>query len=76
MDESIKAYSVFFMKNSKIIMEGKPKDVFKEVEIVKGAGLDVPQVTELSHRLNREGLNLPTDILTVDEMVVELCRLK
>ncbi|HOE57364.1 MAG TPA: energy-coupling factor transporter ATPase [Bacillota bacterium] len=76
MDEAIKADRVFVMKNSKIIMEGKPKDVFKEVEIVKGAGLDVPQVTELSHRLNREGLNLPTDILTVDEMVVELCRLK
>ena len=64
------------MKNGKIIMEGKPKDVFKEVETVKAAGLDVPQVTELSHRLNREGLQLSPDILTVEEMVVELCRLK
>ena len=50
--------------------------IFKEVETVKNAGLDVPQVTELCHRLRREGLKLSPDILTVEEMVVELCRLK
>ncbi|MDD3705865.1 MAG: energy-coupling factor transporter ATPase [Clostridiaceae bacterium] len=76
MDEAIKAGRIYVMKNGKIIMEGKPKEVFKEVETVKNAGLDVPQVTELSHRLSREGLTLPPDILTVEEMVVELCRLK
>jgi len=76
MDEAIQADRIYVMKNGKIIMEGKPKDVFKEVETVKAAGLDVPQVTELSHRLNREGLQLSPDILTVEEMVVELCRLK
>jgi len=76
MDEAIQADRIYVMKNGKIIMEGKPKEVFKEVETVKAAGLDVPQVTELSHRLNREGLQLSPDILTVEEMVVELCRLK
>ncbi|HRS20234.1 MAG TPA: energy-coupling factor transporter ATPase [Clostridia bacterium] len=76
MDEAIQADRICVMKNGRIIMEGKPKDVFKEVETVKAAGLDVPQVTELSHRLNREGLQLSPDILTVEEMVVELCRLK
>lgn len=76
MDEAIKADRICVMKNGKVIMEGKPKDIFKEVDKVKGAGLDVPQVTELSYRLNMEGLKLPLDILTVEEMVVELCRLK
>ncbi len=76
MDEAIKADRVCVMKSGKIIMEGKPKEIFKEVEKVKDAGLDVPQVTELSYRLNMEGIKLPLDILTVEEMVVELCRLK
>lgn len=76
MDEAIKADRICVMKNGKIIMEGKPKEVFREVDTVKNAGLDVPQVTELSHRLSREGLTLSPDILTVEEMVVELCRLK
>ncbi|MGI6585742.1 MAG: energy-coupling factor transporter ATPase [Gracilibacteraceae bacterium] len=76
MDEAIQADRIYVMKNGKIILEGKPKDIFKEVETVKNAGLDVPQVTELCHRLSREGLKLSPDILTVEEMVVELCRLK
>lgn len=76
MDEAIKADRICVMKSGKVIMEGKPKDIFKEVEAVKDAGLDVPQVTELSYRLSREGIKLPPDILTVEEMVVELCRLK
>lgn len=76
MDEAIRADKIYVMKNGRIIMEGKPKDIFKEVETVKGAGLDVPQVTELCYRLNKEGMKLPTDILTVEEMVVELCRLR
>ena len=76
MDEAIKADRICVMKSGKIIMEGKPKDIFKEVEVVKSAGLDVPQVTELSYRLSKEGIKLPPDILTVEEMVVELCRLK
>jgi energy-coupling factor transport system ATP-binding protein len=76
MDEAIKADKIYVMKNGRIMMDGKPKDIFKEVEAVKNAGLDVPQVTELSYRLSREGIKLPTDILTVEEMVVELCRLK
>jgi energy-coupling factor transport system ATP-binding protein len=76
MDEAINADRIYVMKNGKILMEGKPRDIFKEVKKVKEAGLDVPQVTELCYRLGREGINLPTDILTVEEMVVELCRLK
>jgi energy-coupling factor transport system ATP-binding protein len=76
MDEAIKADRICVMKSGKIIIEGKPKDIFKEVELVKNAGLDVPQVTELSYRLSKEGIKLPPDILTVEEMVVELCRLK
>ncbi|MGE5631139.1 MAG: energy-coupling factor transporter ATPase [Caulobacteraceae bacterium] len=76
MDEAIHADRIYVMQNGKIIMEGKPKDIFKEVEKVKKAGLDVPQVTELCYRLGHEGIKLPSDILTVEEMVVELCRLK
>ena len=39
-------------------------------------GLDVPEMTELALMLNRAGLPVATDILTVDEMVEEICRLK
>ena len=39
-------------------------------------GLDVPQVTELCYELRKEGININTNILNVDEMVNVLCQLK
>ncbi len=75
MDEAVYADRVIVMEDGKIALEGKPKDVFSKVEKLKELGLDVPGVTLLSHSLNKEGINISKDILTVDEMVSELCQL-
>ena len=64
------------MDSGKVIVEGKPREVFQNVEIMKNLGLDVPQMTELAYELNKSGVNIKSDILTIDEMVRELCQLK
>jgi len=76
MDEAVNADRIYVMEEGHIVMEGTPKEIFSKVDEIKKLGLDVPQVTELTHMLIKEGIDLPKDILTVDEMVVELCRLK
>ena len=76
MDEAVNADRIYVMEEGQVVMQGTPKEVFSKVEEIKAIGLDVPQVTELAHMLIDEGINLPSDILTVEEMVVELCRLK
>jgi energy-coupling factor transport system ATP-binding protein len=76
MDEAVQADRVLVMQSGEVIMHGTPKDVFVEIGKLKSVGLDVPQVTELCSRLQNAGINIPLDILTVDEMVVEICRLK
>ena len=76
MDEAVNADRVYVMEDGEIVIQGTPKEVFSKVREVKALGLDVPQITELAQMLIYEGLDLPPDILTVEEMVVELCRLK
>lgn len=76
MDEAVEADKVIVMQSGDVIMQGTPKQVFVEVDKLKSVGLDVPQITELCARLHKEGINIPLDVLTVEEMVVELCRLK
>ena len=76
MDEAVQADRVIVMQKGQIIMEGTPKQVFVEIDKLKEVGLDVPQVTELCSRLRKEGIDISPDVLTVEEMVVELCRLK
>jgi energy-coupling factor transport system ATP-binding protein len=76
MEEAVEADRIVVMDQGKVMMEGSPKEVFSNVSMMKKIGLDVPQVTELAYELNKSGLNLPMDILTIDEMVNALCMMK
>ena len=76
MDEAAEADRIVVMDDGKLIMGGTPKEVFSKVELMKKIGLDVPQVTELSYELSKEGINLDSKIINVDEMVNALCQLK
>lgn len=69
MDEAVDADRILVMEEGKIVLEGTPKQVFSQVEKMKQYGLDIPQVTELSYKLKNKGINIPLDILTVEEMV-------
>ena len=76
MDEAAKADRIVVMDKGKLILDGKPRDVFSNVEKMKSIGLDVPQVTELSYELQKAGINIDTRILDVNEMVNVICQLK
>ncbi|MBS7528195.1 energy-coupling factor transporter ATPase [Fusibacter paucivorans] len=75
MDEAIHADRVLVMDRGKIVMEGTPKQVFSKVDELRALGLDVPQVTLVSHKLKTMGYAVSDENLTVDELVAELCRL-
>ena len=63
---------IIVMEKGKRVIEGNPRDVFSQVEKIKEIGLDVPQVTELAYELKKEGFDIDTKILNVDELVNEL----
>lgn len=66
MDEAVQADRVIVVDDGKIKMDDTPQNVFSRVDEVKSLGLDVPQSTELIHRL---GLNSGETILNSDECV-------
>ena len=68
MDEAVKAKRVIVMDEGKIILDGTPKEVFVNVDTLKNAKLDVPEATELTHLLIKDGINLIKDILDIDEL--------
>lgn len=75
MDEVIGADKVFVMDQGKVVMSGKPREIFSRVEEIKSYGLEIPHATELAYRLRQKGLNLPKDILTREELVEAICQL-
>ena len=76
MDEAVRADKVFVIDDGDLVMQGTPKEIFSQVETLQKYGLDVPQVTEVAYLLRKEGIDLPADILTIEEMVGAICQLK
>ena len=76
MEEAAQADRILVIGDGELKMSGTPKEVFRNIDEVRACGLDVPEMTELARELNDCGLGLSCDILSVEEMVVELCRLK
>ncbi len=75
MEEAAKADRVIVMADGKIVMDDKPKKVFSRVEELKKLGLSVPQSTELIYILNKSGIKLDNEVLTIEECVEEILKL-
>lgn len=74
LDEAIHSDRIIVMNEGKIILEGKPKDVFKEKELLESVKLDVPFAVKVSYELTKRGVL--SEIVTSDEeLMSELCKL-
>lgn len=69
MEEVTQADKVIVMNEGEIVLEGIPKVVFAQVELLRKYRLEVPQVTLLAHRLREQGMPLPEGIMSVEELV-------
>lgn len=75
MDEAVEADRVIVMDDGKIVLDGTPREVFVHIDELKSIGLDVPEATELSSMLIKEGIALRNDILDVDELFDSIVKL-
>jgi energy-coupling factor transport system ATP-binding protein len=75
MDEAVLADRVVVMHEGRIALDGESRAVFSQTETLRQMGLDVPQVTRLARELIDSGLQISDDLLTVEELVNQLCRL-
>ena len=69
MEEVIHADRVIVMDDGRVVMDGTPREIFSRVEELKSYRLDVPQVTELAYELQKNGVDLPDGILTLEELM-------
>ena len=67
MSEAVGADRVIVMHEGGILLDGSPRAVFSRVELLRQAGLDVPQTTELLYELRKSGWDVPIDALTPEE---------
>ena len=75
MDEAAQADRVIVLDKGRVLMDDTPRNIFSQVKQLKKIGLDVPQVTELAYELEKAGVPIRHDVLTVTECADELMKL-
>ena len=67
MDEAAMAQRVVVLHKGQVALDGTPKEVFSQVEVLHGIGLAAPETVELCNDLNHQGFHLPLDCLDAEE---------
>ena len=76
MEEAVRADRVVVMHDGEVFLDGTPNEVFSQEEKIKSVNLDVPLAVELGAKLREKGIEIPRDIIGMEEMVEYLCQYK
>lgn len=74
IEEAMRADYVIVLNKGKLILEGTPKEVFANTEKLKEIHLDAPFVMSLIDSLRKEGVDVPSDVDTLEKLEEYLCR--
>lgn len=76
MEEAVHADRVIVLNEGQVYLDGSPKEVFGEREKVLSVNLDIPLAVELAMKLREKGIDVPDNIIEMEEMVEHLCQYK
>ena len=76
IEEAFMSDRVIIMNNHRIFKDGTPSEVFSNVDEIKSIGLDAPFILKVKDALNKKGVTLPSDAVTLDSLARSICKLK
>ena len=74
MNEAARADRIVVLDDGRVLLDGTPEEVFSQYDVLKKAGLDVPQSAALIHGLRERGINLDGRLGSQKDCVETLCR--
>ena len=66
------ADKVIVMDRGEMVLSGTPYEVFRQKDRLEEIGLDVPPITRFMYELKNAGIDIKSDILSIDEAKEEL----
>lgn len=75
-DIAVLADRIIALKDGKVVADGSPKAVFSDRKLIENIGLDVPCATRLCDEFISRGIDLPRDIISMDELADALSEYK
>ncbi|MBQ6839742.1 MAG: energy-coupling factor transporter ATPase [Oscillospiraceae bacterium] len=75
MDEAAQAQRVIVLNKGQVALDGDPRSVFAQVDVLHEIGLAAPDTVELCWELNKNGFDLPLERLNAEECAQTLYEL-
>lgn len=76
MEEVLRADRVIVLKDGQILLTGTPNEIFKQKDLLKSAGLEIPLAQYIAGKLIDNGVLSEGEYLTEQSLVEALCKLK
>ncbi len=74
LEEVVQAQRIIIMECGEIVLEGRPPDIFADLERLRKLKLLIPEPIELATRLRDAGLPISQEALTVEDIAQEIAR--
>ena len=74
MEEAVRADRVVVMHDGEVFLDGTPQEVFSQKDKILSVNLDIPLAVELAMELRKQGIEVPENIIEMEEMVQYLCQ--
>lgn len=68
------ADKIIVLNEGRVVLEGKPREIFLKINELKAIGLDAPPLISLFSELRKKGWNVPAVVLSKEEAVAEICK--
>ena len=75
-DVAVVADRIIALKDGKVVLDGTPKQVFSQRQVIADIGLDVPCATRLAGEFISRGIPVANDVVSMDELCRELVAIK
>ncbi|SDN91080.1 energy-coupling factor transporter ATPase [Alkalicoccus daliensis] len=76
VEEASEADRMLVMHEGRLLADDTPREIFRQQEVLVQAKLTLPLPVKLSRMLREEGIRLPQDIMSEQELVDALCEWK
>ena len=69
------ADQIIVMERGKVVLQGTPREVYGQRELLENIGLETPAAMRFTKLLEERGISLPGSVMTMDETAEALLRL-
>lgn len=76
MEETLDADRVIIIDGGKVALIGTPAQIFSDVKLIKGYGLELPLAAYIADKIKEKGILLGSTVMTKEDLAEAICGLR